>query len=352
MASQDLDKSADSDLKAFAKRVLVAVLILAVVLFAWKIANVLLMTFIGILIAIMLRGLAGLVSRHLPISTQWALLVVILILLAIFTLFIWFAGSRINDQLSEFTRMIPTSTNRLEELLRRYSWGQYILSSISDMKLSASQGIKLFTRTTEIATTTLAAIANIIVILFTAIYFSVNPGLYIKGIVALVPKGKSQRVEEVFEATAHTLRYWLLGQAAAMIAVAILTTLGLWLVGVPLAFLLGLIAGLLNFVPFLGAIMGAIPGTLIALTKGGNTAFYALLVYLIVQQLEGNLVTPMAQKQAIQLPPALIILAVVVFGLIFGLAGVLVATPLTVVAIVWIKMLYVHDVLGKPVERR
>jgi len=343
-------KQIEEPMGNFVKRVLVVVTIFVVVLFLWKIATVLLMAFIGILVAIMLRGLANLTSRYLPISTNWALLVVFLILIALFGLFIWLVGSRIADQLAQFTQMIPTSKSRLEEMLRSHTWGRYILSSFSGLEMGVDQQFKILAQLTSTASTALAAIANLIVIVFTAIYFSINPAIYKKGIVALVPKNKSQRLQEVLEATAQTLRYWLLGQAGSMLAVAILTTLGLWLVGVPLALLLGLIAGLLNIVPFLGAIAGAVPGTLIALTQGWSTVLYALMVYFTVQQLEGNFITPMAQKQAIEMPPALIILAVVAFGLIFGMVGVIVASPLTVVVMVWIKMLYVQDVLDRPVE--
>jgi len=347
----DLDsKQIEEPMGNFVKRVLVVVMIFVVVLFLWNIATVLLMAFIGILVAIMLRGLANLTSRFLPISTNWALLVVFLILIALFGLFIWLVGSRIADQLAQFTEMIPTSKSRLEEMLRSHTWGRYILSSFSGLEMGVDQQFKILAQLTSTASTALAAIANLIVIVFTAIYFSINPAIYKKGIVALVPKNKSQRLQEVLEATAQTLRYWLLGQAGAMLAVAILTTLGLWLVGVPLALLLGIIAGLLNIVPFLGAIAGAVPGTLIALTQGWSTVLYALMVYFTVQQLEGNFITPMAQKQAIEMPPALIILAVVAFGLIFGMVGVIVASPLTVVVMVWIKMLYVQDVLDRPVE--
>jgi len=175
----------------------------------------------------------------------------------------------------------------------------------------------------------------------------IDPDLYVRGILQLVPESKSSRIADTIDATGRTLRYWLLGQGISMLFVGILTTVGLWLAGVPLAFLLGVIAGILEFVPFLGPVAASIPGILIALTEGWTVALYALLVYVIVQQIENRLIVPLVQWKAVALPPALVILAVVALGLLFGLLGVLVATPLTAVTMVWVKRLYVEDVLGK-----
>jgi predicted PurR-regulated permease PerM len=340
----------EARLDIFAKRVIVAILILAVTLLIWQLMPVLLMAFIGILIAIMLRGFAGLLSRFLPISRNWSLLIVLLLIVGVGGLFIWLAGSLIGNQLAQFTELIPTSKARLQQMLRGWSFGEYVFKNISNSKLDLDKGIQIFTTITQIAFFTVDAVVSLFVVIFTSIYFSVNPDVYTSGLIALVPKEKSPRLAEVLEATAHTLRYWMLGQAASMIIVALLTGLGLWLVGVPLAFLLGLITGLLNIVPYLGAVAGAVPGCLVALTQDWNAVIYTILVYVAVHQLDGDIVSPLAQKQAINLPPALIIFAVVAFGYVFGLLGILVAAPLTVVVIVWVKMLYVQDVLEKPID--
>ncbi len=184
-----------------------------------------------------------------------------------------------------------------------------------------------------------------------AIFFMADPSLYIRGLLLLVPERRSSRIAETIDATAQTLRYWLLGQGVSMFFVGVLTAVGLWLAGVPLAFLLGVIAGILEFVPFLGPVAATIPGVLIAVTEGWTVALYALLVYVIVQQIENRLLVPLVQWKAVSLPPALVILAVVALGLLFGVLGVLVATPLTAVLMIWIQKLYVEDVLGKNTTR-
>ena len=140
-----------------------------------------------------------------------------------------------------------------------------------------------------------------------------------------------------------------MGQFLAMLFVGVATTIGLMLIGAPLALVLGLIAALLDFVPIVGPIAAAVPGILLALTAGPSTALYAALVYLVVQQLEGNLITPLVQQKMISLPPVLVLFAVVSAGLLLGIPGVIVATPLALLIMVLVRMLYVQDVLGKEV---
>jgi predicted PurR-regulated permease PerM len=341
------NRQEQAQLGAFARRVLILLVIGALALLLWRIVDALLLAFIGALFAIMFRGLAGLLNRYAKIPMRWALLIVGVLSLALLFLFFWFSGPRINEQFAAFLDTMPTSLEQIEQFLSQYTWGRFLLDHLGTAELNMGQGLGLFARITGVASTVFAAAANLLVVIFAALFFMADPDLYIRGILMLVPESKSSRVAETLDATARTLRYWLLGQAISMFFVGVATAVGLRLAGVPLAFLLGIIAGILEFVPFLGPVAAAVPGILIALTEGWTVALYALLVYVIVQQLESRIVVPLVQWKVIALPPALVILAVVALALLFGLLGVLVATPLTAVAIVWIKKLYVEDVLGK-----
>ena len=142
------------------------------------------------------------------------------------------------------------------------------------------------------------------------------------------------------------LKLWLLGQLVAMLIVGVLTGLGAWLIGLPSAIALGLIAGLFEFIPFAGPMLAAIPALLIALTMDTQTVIMTLALYTIIQQVEGNLITPIVQRQVVSLPPALTLFALIAMGLVFGPLGILFAAPLTVVTYVAMKQLYIRRVLG------
>jgi predicted PurR-regulated permease PerM len=193
----------------------------------------------------------------------------------------------------------------------------------------------------------IAGLAEAIIVLAVAVYLAMSPETYRRGLLRLIPPARRDQTEEALDAAGNALRNWLLGQGVAMLGVGIATTLGLWLVGVPTPIVLGVIAALLDFVPFFGPIVAAIPGVLLGFQESPQTALYAALVYLVVQQLEGNVLQPLAQRWAVHIPPALSLLAVVAFGLLFGIVGILFAVPLAVVTMVLVRKLYVE-----PLESR
>jgi predicted PurR-regulated permease PerM len=350
MTPGDMNGDNRETLGPFARRTLVVVLIVVLALLAWRIIDALLLAFIGVLLAMVFRGLAGLISRRTPIPIGWAMLMVAVVLILLITLFGWLAGPRINQQLGQLAKTLPGALRQVEDLLNRSVAGRYLLDFVRGARPISGGGTSLIAGVTGIAATLYGIVANIILVIVSALYFSVNPESYRRGILLLVPRDRTARVAEVLDHTARTLQYWLLGQLVLMFSVGALVTLGLWLVGVPLAFVLGIISGLLEFVPVIGPLAGAIPGVLIALTGGWVQALYAVLVYAGVQQLENHLFTPLVQKTTVDVPPALVVLAIVAFGYVFGFIGVFVATPLTAVALVWIKMFYVQDVLGRAVD--
>jgi predicted PurR-regulated permease PerM len=135
-----------------------------------------------------------------------------------------------------------------------------------------------------------------------------------------------------------------------MAVVGFLTAVGLWVAGIPLAFVLGLIAALLSFVPYIGPIASVVPAALVALAESPTKVLYVFIIYGVVQLLESYLITPLIQERAVSIPPAVLISAQVIMGILAGAIGVLMATPLAVVLIVLVQMLYLADVLGDPVS--
>ena len=135
-------------------------------------------------------------------------------------------------------------------------------------------------------------------------------------------------------------------QLVAMATVGALTGMGLWLIGVPQALALGIVAGLLDFIPNVGPILASVPGILAAASAGTTQALYALALYIAIQTAENNLITPIVQRRAVDLPPALTMVALLVMGLLGGVLGLLLAVPLAAVLTVAVRMAYVEDVLG------
>jgi len=169
----------------------------------------------------------------------------------------------------------------------------------------------------------------------------------------LVPKARRPRLLEVLRSLGHVLRWWMIGQAVDMVIIGSLTAVGLWVIGVPLAMLLGLIAALFNFIPNFGPLFSYVPAVLLALVESPAKAGWVTLLFLVLQNLEGYLILPMVQRRAIDLPPGLLIFIQVLLAVVAGGLGFALATPIAAASMVAVKMLYVEDVLddhgGDPV---
>jgi predicted PurR-regulated permease PerM len=169
--------------------------------------------------------------------------------------------------------------------------------------------------------------------------------LYREGLVRLVPPGYRTAIDEAMLACGHALSRWLLGQGISMLFVGSATAIGLALLGMPMALAIGVIAGVLAFIPFFGPIVSGILAVLLAFMQGPAQALYVAGLCVAIQQIEGNILMPFVQRWAVELPPVLGITAAVIFGLLFGLPGVMLATPLMVVVMVLVQKLYVEGVL-------
>ena len=196
---------------------------------------------------------------------------------------------------------------------------------------------------------TFGALANAFLIFFIGVFLALDPDLYKRGLVALFPPDRRARVDEALHAAGETLRQWLIGKLASMALIAGLTWAGLAIIGYPFALPLALLAGLLAFIPNLGPLLTYLPIALAGLSSGLTTVGLGLAAYAVAQTIESYVFTPLVQKRLVSLPPALILFAQVLGGLIFGLWGVALATPVAAVLRLWIDRLYVHEALeGDP----
>jgi predicted PurR-regulated permease PerM len=194
-------------------------------------------------------------------------------------------------------------------------------------------------------------LAGVALVVFLGAFMAATPDLYRNGLLRLVPKPRRRRADEILGGIAHALRWWFLGQLVSMATLGVLTGFGLWLLDIPLWLALATLTAILTFVPYLGPILAAAPILLISFAQGLQDGLYVLALYVVVQMLEGNLITPLVQQRAVSLPPALTISSQIFFGALFGMLGFVLATPLVAALLVFVRMAYVEDTLNDRLDK-
>jgi predicted PurR-regulated permease PerM len=334
----------------FSYRVLIATGIVAIAVLAWRLAGVFIVIFGGILLAAALRALTNFTIRYTHLPNRWALAVVVLALVALLGLGGWLIGEQVAVQLQELFKILPDAIERTRGWLERSKIGAALLEY---GQTAADSGTGTLASVAKFATGTFGVFADMLLVVFLGLYLAAEPDLYRNGAIRLVPPQGRDRARLALDASGAALRGWLMGQLSAMFAVGLLTFLALKLLHMPLSLSLSLIAGLLEFIPFIGPILSAVPAVLVAFTVSPAEALYVLLAYLIIHQMEGHVILPIVQKWAVALPPALGISSILMFGWLFGIPGVLFAVPLIVVVIALVKTLYIEGALeAKPTVRR
>jgi len=344
-----------SDSGAYTRRVLIAAGVGAGVvtagLLAWQIAQVLLALFAASLFAILLDGLAGFAVRGTRLPRLAALILVLVVLLVVTGAFVWSVGPQVSNQISALAERVPAATEQVASLLRETAWGRAVLENLpAPEAMVLPSGESILARISGVFSTTLSFITNTVIIVVVGLYLALEPNLYVNGVLRLLPASRRQQGRHLLRQLGHALRWWLVGRIASMTAVGLLTAAGLWMIDLPLMLGLSVIAGLLSFVPYLGPILAAVPAILVGLVEGPWQAFYVIVVYSAVQFLEGNIITPVIQERVVSLPPAVLLAAQLAMGVLFGLFGVLVATPLAVAVILVVQVLYIQTYLAEPVR--
>jgi predicted PurR-regulated permease PerM len=329
---------------AFTTRVLIAALAVAVLLVMWRVAEVFLIAFGGILLAIMLHSIAVPLSSHLRISNQVALVLATLILLVATFCFLIVFGTQAAAQFSLLISEIPEGLEQARAWLRTSQIGR---SALELWDSTQRQAASTLLTALPFAGGVLGALGNFALIIVVGIYLAADPDTYADGAVRLLPVEKRKRARFVLDEAGVSLRKWLFGMTLDALFLGTITGFGLWTVGVPLSFALGVLSGMSVFVPYIGPILATVPGLLIALAVSPMHALYAFIVYVIAQQIEGNVAMPLLQRWSVSLPPVLGLLSIFAFGLLFGIWGVLLATPLTVATMTIVRLAYVEGVLER-----
>jgi predicted PurR-regulated permease PerM len=307
---------------------------------------VFLIVFAGILLgAVIYRLSFVLASRSgLPYLGAYAIVVALLVLVSIGT--VWTLGHRIAQQFDQLTQQVTEANQTIVEELTKYTWGQQLLeripSSSDELTLSGWNPID---RVGAFFSSTIGVLAAAFAIAFLGLYFAASPAVYLNGVTALVPPSRRDRIRALFERLGDTLWKWTLGRLASMTVIAVGASLGLWMLGIPLPITLGVLAGLLTFIPNVGGFLGVVLPSLLAFQQGSGTVLWVLALFAVLQGIESNVFTPLVQQHQVNVPPGLLLAAQLLMGVMAGILGVAMATPLTAVLMVCVKELYVTDIL-------
>jgi predicted PurR-regulated permease PerM len=325
----------------------VAVAVVVILVLAWYAIDVVLLAFIGVLAAILLRAPADWLSARFGLSERWSLVLVGSVLLVLLAVGGVLFGLGIASQALALIDRIPEIVASFKDELGQTELGARVVALAESSGLFAGgEGVQFLGRGLGLIGSTFGAVANVLIVLFFAVFMAAQPRPYVDGLLFLVPRKRRERMREVFDEIGHVLRRWLLGQSFVAVCVAVLTGVGLLLLGAPFPFALALLAGLMEFVPYIGPFVAAIPAILVAFAEGPQLALYVGLLFVGIQLTESYLLAPLVQQRAVYLPPAVILFAQVVMGVMVGALGVAVATPLAAAIMVAVSMLYVEDALG------
>lgn len=329
----------------FVRKALVVLGLAALAFVLWRASYALLLGFGGVVFAVFLRGTARKIVQWTGLEMRLAVGVLCFALIAIIAGSAALIGPSIASQFDQLGVTLTKGLEQARAYLQSTSWGQSALDAFSGM----GQDGNLVGIAASALVSAIDGLLGVVLILVAGAYLALAPRDYMEGAVHLLPKRRHARARELLQVTGNALWLWLLGQLVIMLVVGVLTALGLWLVGVPLALALGLIAGLAEFIPFLGPIIASIPILVVALTEGPQVLLYALAVLLVIQQTESNVLAPLVERRAVSLPPVLILVGTIALSLLFGVLGLIFAAPLLVVLMVWTKMLYMQDTLDERV---
>ena len=338
--------------KSYIQKVLIAVgiALLTYLLYQlfFSIFDIILLIFAAVLIAVFLRGLADLLNRYTKLSETMSVLLVSVLLLAILGGAIALLAPSVAEQVRHLRVELPKSAQQASNYISQFSWGRTLIDQLpgADEIMQKIDASSILTRVGGYFSSTLGALGNFFITILLAIYLATEPKFYAAGFTKLFPVSMRQRVAEILAAIGETLSWWLIGKAASMLFIGVLTWIGLSILGVPLALTLGLIAGLLSFIPNFGPILSALPAILLAFIESPISAVYVLGLFVGVQIVESNIVTPLIERETVELPPALTIIFQLVLSVLIGGLGLVLATPLLAVLMVLIQMVYIQDVLG------
>jgi predicted PurR-regulated permease PerM len=333
----------------FPRRVFLVAGVAVLVLLAWAVRHVLLLAFASVLVAVGLDAMARAVSSRTPLSRAWALALSAAFVVALIAGIVLLFGAQVGAQIRELLTRIPEAWNDLLELLSGAPWGADLIRQMQESVASqgAEGALGALGRVGGWTLSLAGAALDAFLMAIGSIFLAADPRPYRKGLLRLFPGRMQSEVSEAMDDAGRSLERWLLGTLVSMAAVSAMVGIALWLLGVPAFLALALIAGLSQFLPLIGPLLASVPAILLGLTVSPLTPVWVALSYFAITTFEANLLTPMIQKKAVSLQPALMLFAILAAGLLLGPLGALLAVPLTVVIVVFVARFYVNGALDE-----
>jgi len=326
-------------------------------LLGYLLSDVLLLVFAAILIAIGLDGLTRAAMRRVSLSRGWALAGVATGIAALVILAFSLSAAHLVRQFRELGETVGEFAVGIQNWFDE----QGGMDLLDDVELDednltdtarefAEQGMNWgMSVGMNFGMSAVGALGSLVILVVLTMFLAANPALYRGGLLRLVPPQRRAMVDDTLAAIARALRWWFLGQLVSMLLLGFSVGLGLLLLGIEVWFALGVLTALLTFLPFIGPLIATIPIVAVGFTEGVQTGLIVLVGYIVIQNVEGNVIVPMIHQKAVELAPALLISVQLLLGLVFGVVGLILAAPLTVVAMVAVQKLWVEHTLGEKV---
>lgn len=309
-----------------------------VALVLWQLVGLLLLIFGAVVGACILQTcMLPLLKVGVP---RWLSLLLVVLGLTLLLVGISVAfGTQVASELEALTSLLPEAWEQLQGRLEGSPLEPLMSNAGERAGTMFENGIAQFGM---VVVSMGGSVVNFFALIVGMIYLAAQPTVYRQGLLLLAPIKSRDKLAHALDESGLALRHWLGGQLVAMMVTGLLVGTSMWLLGVPAPLGLGLIAGILDFVPLVGPMIAAVPALLLAYTVSPQTALFALIAYVIIQQIEGNVLQPLVQQRAVSLPPAMLLFSLFAAGTLFGVSGVLLAAPLTVIVFVLINELYVQ----------
>ncbi len=330
------------------------VLFTALLVFTWVFAATLLLIFTGVLLGVALNAMTHVLGRYVTLPHPVRLAIVCIVLAAALAGVAYLGGATIAEQASALSKTIKSQLGNVKTFLdsRGIDTSFFDFGSAASADTSApatapaatshgalpsagaiaSSGGAIVSQTLKLLLGTISAVGNFFIVLFLGLAFAAQPGLYRQGLLFVVPAKQRSRAAVIIDGISETLERWLIAQIIVMLAVGVVTWIGLAIIGIPGSFILGIQAGLLAFIPTVGAIIGGMIVVLASLASGWIAALSALVLFLGVHAMESYVLTPILQRQALDIPPATLFAFQILLGVVFGIWGLALALPLVAIA--------------------